>query len=355
MTQQKIEKLTPEQEALVPVYREKWRKIALSTERIDRDKATEVIGNLYSSIDKEKPKIIFYESPCSALYSTEVNQIHYSLRSELGRQATPIGSLWDQIRNQFSENVWNQLSEDINDQLELKVGIELQDKLNSQLWNELVEVIGFETIGELFGKSLNPEQWMPCGSLYDFCISVFSCFHNSEAWEMYQSFVKNCGWIFPFSKLCIVCDRPHTLKFDSNEQLHAEGEPAIQFADGYSLYSHHGITLPEKYGKVYPHQWQSEWLLTEDNAELRRVLIQGIGYDRICQELQAIEIDSWQEYTLLKTDADADVEPIHLLKMTCPSTGHIYALRVPPTMQSARDAIRWVNWDIDPEAFAVQT
>jgi len=44
-----------------------------------------------------------------------------------------------------------------------------------------------------------------------------------------------------------------------------------------------------------------------------------------------------------------------LLKMTCPSTGHIHALRVPPNVRSAKEAIRWVNWDIDPAEFSVQT
>ena len=100
--------------------------------------------------------------------------------------------------------------------------------------------------------------------------------------------------------------------------------------------------------------WQAQWLLEERNAELKRILIQKIGYDRICQQLQAVELDSWQEYTLLKID-NADVEPIYLLKMTCPSTGHIHALRVPPNVRSAKEAIRWVNWDIDPEEFSVQT
>ena len=59
-------------------------------------------------------------------------------------------------------------------------------------------------------------------------------------------------------------------------------------------------------------------------------MVDGIGYDRIASELQAIELDAWAEYTLLKIDADVDEEPIHLLKMTCPSTGFIHALRVPP-------------------------
>nr|WP_226582714.1 hypothetical protein [Microseira wollei] len=58
---------------------------------------------------------------------------------------------------------------------------------------------------------------------------------------------------------------------------------------------------------------------------------------------------------MLKIDRQVDVEPIYLLKMTCPSTGFIHALRVPPSMKSAREAIRWVNWGIDPEEFAVET
>jgi len=71
--------------------------------------------------------------------------------------------------------------------------------------------------------------------------------------------------------------------------------------------------------------------------------------------LQVEELDSWQEYTLLKIGNDVDVEPIHLLKMTCPSTGFIHVLRVPPDLTSAREAIAWVNGGIDPGEFSVQT
>ncbi|MBD2009695.1 hypothetical protein NDI40_21875, partial [Microcoleus vaginatus ZQ-A3] len=54
-------------------------------------------------------------------------------------------------------------------------------------------------------------------------------------------------------------------------------------------------------------------------------------------------------------DNEGNAKPVYLLKMTCPSTGFIHALRVPPDMRSAKEAIRWVNWDIDPEEFSVQT
>ncbi|MEH2274093.1 MAG: DUF6745 domain-containing protein [Nostoc sp.] len=189
----------------------------------------------------------------------------------------------------------------------------------------------------------------------DFYVSVLNYYYSKKRWETLQSLSRFCGWISPFEKFCIVCDRPLHLRFDNQNRLHAEGKPAIEFTDGYSLYSYHGVTLPEKYGKIHPEQWQAEWLLSEENAELRRVLTQGIGYARICQELQAIELNNWQEYSLLKIDNDVDEEPIYLLKMTCPSTGFIHALRVPPEMKSAHEAICWVNWGIEPEEFAIQT
>lgn len=79
---------------------------------------------------------------------------------------------------------------------------------------------------------------------------------------------------------------------------------------------------------------------------------------------KAIELDSWNEYTLLKIDNYTEInvqnsqnpsESIHLFKMICPSTGFIHFLRVPPDINSAKIAIDWVNWGIDSEEFAVQT
>jgi hypothetical protein len=142
---------------------------------------------------------------------------------------------------------------------------------------------------------------------------------------------------------------------DWRHQFHADGQPAVQWSDWECYYFWRGTQIPQKYGAVLSLDWRSQWLLEEPNAELRRVLIQGIGYECIVQELGAVELDTWREYSLLKIQADIDVEPIHLLKMTCPSTNHIHVLRVPPNLTSAREAIRWVNWDFDPENFAVET
>jgi len=130
---------------------------------------------------------------------------------------------------------------------------------------------------------------------------------------------------------------------DRLHRLHADGQPAVQWLDWECYYFWHGTEIPQKYGAVLSQKWRSQWLLEEPNAERRRVLIQGIGYDRILQDLGAVELDTWREYSLLKIQADIDVEPIHLLKMTCPSTNHIHVLRTPPDITSAREAIAGVQ------------
>jgi hypothetical protein len=163
-----------------------------------------------------------------------------------------------------------------------------------------------------------------------------------------------CFWVTT-TKAIVLTLPVMRIEDDQLHRLHADGQPAVQWSDWEGYYFWHGTEIPQKYGAVLSKNWRSQWLLEEPNAELRCVLIQGIGYDRIVQELEAVELDTWREYSLLKIQADIDVEPIHLLKMTCPSTNHIHVLRVPPNLTSAREAIRWANWDIDPEAFAAET
>ncbi|MCL1464181.1 hypothetical protein [Argonema galeatum] len=102
-----IEKLTPEQEALIPVYREKWRAIALSTEPIDRQKATEAVKAIYAQISLREPEIIFVDSPYAALRQVERNPesyLHIDILNQVEYQ------LWSQTLNQIED----ELSHDLN-------------------------------------------------------------------------------------------------------------------------------------------------------------------------------------------------------------------------------------------------
>ena len=60
-----IEKMTPKQEKLVPVYLNKWLKAGRRTKTINKTKAKKAVNFLYEKIMKiEKPKyVIFLDSP----------------------------------------------------------------------------------------------------------------------------------------------------------------------------------------------------------------------------------------------------------------------------------------------------
>jgi len=338
------------------------KRLTLSTRPIDGQKATEAIKVVYAAIGLEEPSVIICSSPrdvCPQIFNRLKREHSQNCSDEYSnRLGENLNQIWISPMEEFASWLW---------EYELD-RITIESAADSTLHSAMDKVVDSymrseRTIWKVFFKDLFYLYYPQTSTTLFKEIYLTELYISSgvnlsqKAQEIhhYQKLLfEHCGWIFPFEKICAVCDRPRHLRFDSQNRLHAEGEPAIEFADGWNFYYYHGVRLPEQYGKVHPNQWQSQWLLTEENAELRRVLIQGIGYDRICQELEAKQIDSWQEYALLQID-NADVEPICLLKMTCPSTGFIHALRVPPNLTSAREAIGWVNWDIDPEEFSVQT
>jgi len=345
--------------------------LMLSTTPIDAKKATETVKNIYVAIGHKAPQVIVCSSPAVAnlnflkqlkIDCMSQNQISPKATGNLGWGKSLLKELFQSVDVGLSRMFWKELCHQIilEPDTDCTLVSEFQELAKNHPELRKSESGSYSN----YLQPLTPTALVKEIHLTEFLISKLGITLDQKAQELLrckQQLFEECGWIFPFEKICIICDRPLHISFDSANELHAEGEPAIAFADGYSLYFHHGVKLPEEYGKVHPDRWQAEWLLSEENAELRRLLIQRIGYDRICQELQAVELDSWQEYTLLKID-NADVEPIYLLKMTCPSTGFIHALRVPPDVRSssratltAKEAIRWVNWDIDPEEFSVQT
>ncbi|MBD1907988.1 hypothetical protein NDI37_22430 [Funiculus sociatus GB2-A5] len=244
-----INKLTPEQEALIPVYIEKWISLALSTEPIARQKAAEAVNVACTVCWKEEPKILFFDSLYSFLKNIDV----YFPDWEEGYQIDWLAKLEDELFEQLSDPVTSKLC----DQL-----LEPMDELLSRLWNPLLD--RFYQQPEIsrrvvtnFAHDVNPQDWLVQCSFIDFCFSVLNCSLNESEqreWEVLQSLVKSCGWIYIFVKhtsedncefVCIVCDRPTKLLYDHQQLLHAEEEPAIQFADGFSIYAYHGVGLPE--------------------------------------------------------------------------------------------------------------
>ena len=102
-----IEKLTPEQEDLIPVIREKWRQIALSTEPINRQKVTQSVNAAYALIGEKEPKLLFFNSPYTALNTVVCLVLNKQLDYELGKEfkGKLENVLWTQLKTQLQSQL----------------------------------------------------------------------------------------------------------------------------------------------------------------------------------------------------------------------------------------------------------
>jgi hypothetical protein len=452
--------LTPEQEALIPGYQEKWRQVYLSTQPIDRVKAEAAVKAAYVVMGKNPPtEIVFCASPRAALERLRSNIAEIEVPSEdtqdrssqeppnffqlfvkagweiikaqnkqRGAATKPLYDLFGEVSSYSSKILAEQIDKALPKDLTTKDIVEQSFFSSSSMFNKFGKELAErgdpdlsrtlqdkpqEEWQESFGMTASALEsqlaWLPakgflfrgwlkgmiqstlagevCGlehpnfpailgslppdettqiflrdnpivvtsnfiigcALVDFVYTVINDSSTSQKWSVLQDLVRECGWIFATENICIICDRPTKILLDEDNRLHAEAEPALEFADGFVAYAHHNTPLPEKYGTVNSHEWQSEWIATEQYSDLKQLLIRKIGAVRLCQELVMAEIDSIPAYTLLKIDATRNTED-PLLKYVNPDTGVIDAVFVSWTNKTVRSAIKSANKDF-PDRF----
>ncbi|MGB3650539.1 MAG: DUF6745 domain-containing protein, partial [Rivularia sp. (in: cyanobacteria)] len=240
----------------------KWRSFELSTEPIDEEKVASVIKAAYSVSNFPEPEILFYESPLAAIQAIFAID---DFKAYLGKD----------ICSKFSKRVLEHLLHGIRHQFEEMTFIKLQNKIHypefphywtednhqvsyfphstsrcieRQLIHDLVKSgLEFADVSGLTSNLTRTAQWAILGCILDFCISVLGVGHDNKKWEVIKDLIRYCGFIFQFEKVCISCNRPSKLSFDTENRLHGEGEPAIQFRDGYSVYAFHGKHPSDEY------------------------------------------------------------------------------------------------------------
>lgn len=114
--------------------------------------------------------------------------------------------------------------------------------------------------------------------------------------------------------------------------------------------------VPVSYREVFERESLTpQDVLAESNAERRRVLLELLGYERFVLESNAQTLDADSDpggqRKLLRVELQDD-EPLVVLAVFCPSTGHQYTLRVPPQTPSCRHAAAWIAGFDNPDDYA---
>jgi internalin A len=243
------------------------KHLTLSTTPIDAQKATEAVKVAYAAIGLEEPEVIICSSPRDAFLkifnlAKRDHSPYWSNDGHWNRLGNKLDGEWMSmspsiVRDFTSPGVWEY------EFGSMRMESEADSTLSSLMYGVVEEYARSEpTMGNVFPDHLlymkspeTPTTWCKQIYLTQWYISLFGVNLSQKAQEILRSqklLFEHCGWIFTFEKICFVCDRPRHISFDSQNRLHAEGEPAIEFADGWKIYFYHGVRLPEQYGQLHP-------------------------------------------------------------------------------------------------------
>ena len=95
-------------------------------------------------------------------------------------------------------------------------------------------------------------------------------------------------------------------------------------------------------------------VLSERNAEVRRIMLERLGFERFLQLANATilhrDVDLGGERRLLKVEMPED-EDLVCVSFLCPSTARQYVVRVPPTIETCHAAVAWMAGFDNPDDY----
>ncbi len=143
----------------------------------------------------------------------------------------------------------------------------------------------------------------------------------------------------------VVTERPLVLRLDDRSRPHSADGPAIAYPDGFAAFAWHGVRVPEWFIRT-PDRISVNTIDEEPNAEIRRVMIERFGAERLIREGQAELVDEDSTGRLWRRAFSGAGEPVVMVEVrnSTPEpdgSRKTYFLRVPPHVRTARDAVAW--------------
>jgi hypothetical protein len=115
---------------------------------------------------------------------------------------------------------------------------------------------------------------------------------DSDIWERhaaYEQTVLHGGYWWPGSEVCFCSERAHILSQNDANQMHSEKGPALAY-QGWELWFLDGVKVTEQI-VMRPETLTIKQIDEEENAEVRRVMIERYGYGKYATETKAEILD----------------------------------------------------------------
>ncbi|MFB8384122.1 DUF6745 domain-containing protein [Streptomyces rubiginosohelvolus] len=322
-----------------------WRSVAAATGRADRAAAEAGVRRAYRTAGLAEPdRIIWAASPRAAVGTVEK-------LTDAGRS----------VREEVRTRPWADERRRMYDELGPAGWSALWSATGSQLWETTAALAERIRTGVVADLAPRPQDE---GAVRLVLLDAVLGQHDAAWLAAFDGHgdrlaglaevARNAGWWWPYENAVVITERPDVLHRDEAGRLdHGEG-PALAYGDGFALHAWRGMPVPaaflDELSSLTP-----ERIRAEENAELRRVMLEYYGYDRYLTESGAEPVHRDETGILwrIALDGDEDVVMVEVVNSTPEPDGtyRTYWLRVPPTTRTAKDGVAW-TFGLEGAAYA---
>jgi len=318
----KLKKLTPEQEALIPIVRDEWVNHFFDTKEIDEEEFEKGIAWLYNDLlNKPTPKFVYCDSWKAALAMI------------VRFKSVPDIKEFERVK----EECYNLTLEEID-------STEGMDKYFYEYSNYLSNHSNY--------------GWV---SFYNY-FSRIGVLENKD-FEKYTKLIRSgCFQTYAYDNIVFAVKPPSNMVRNETGELNNAFGPALEFRNGHKYYIINGFNISQEiFEAVCDRTYTPEQFFKEDNEEVKSAIISLMGQRHGDNEVAQFfkknlkEVDSFVDkksseylkgtsggmnvgvYTLFK--GIINKENISYVRCYCPSTDRMFYLGVEPTYTTAKDAI----------------
>jgi hypothetical protein len=277
----------------------------------------------------------------------------------------------DQVLGQVLDQVLVHVRDQVSDQVLDQVSDQVSDHVLDQVSDQVLDQVSDHVIDQVLGQVLDQvaqaaywdtRWWFHWAAWATFFRDVCKLELTKDLWPNVTAIegAQSTAWSWwPQKHFVVVCDRPTQIHREqtgepgwNSHRLHNPTGPAIEFRDGWALWALGGVNVTEQI-VMRPETLTLDDIWAETNAEVRRVMIDQIGWDRFVDMADLTLVHEEPDpgnpgHILQLFDLPERVydEPVRLVLVTNASPerdGHRkrYGLTAPADCQTAAGAIAW--------------
>ena len=352
--------LTDAERAAMAEHTKRWIANAMRTDQADPDEVRAAIIGLYAAADLPAPRVVLVPSPRVMAFAGGVAAAIWWLRDNAAED--PDLATYSATRNatDLATDIATASATDLATRNATHLATDLATESATDSATEsapnIFVALAHDLLGRhaMFGLQCAQKWYVPYqgGNMW----AAFDCYLTAArdivgldlpehskyaAWER----AAKCGgfrWMHP--KFCIVSDFPERLCVDDQHRPHSADGPSHRWRDGWELYHWHGVRVTRQI-VMEPQTLTIDQVRAEQNAEVRRVMIERMGYQRYLRESGATlaHEDRYGKLWRAPRPDDTDIVMVEVINSTPEPSGerNRYMLRVPPTVTTAHEAVAW--------------